>query len=258
MRNLPLFIAIFGLLIFGSSCRVVQQGDVGVKRKLGKIAEKPIQAGPKAFNPFITRIIMVPVRTINLEVKLDLPSKEGLNVTAEISILYHVDQAQATTLIEKVGEDYENVLILPIFRAAAADISSKFMAKDMHTGNRMAIESDIKQLMSNQLAQRGIIVESVLMKSILLPPNLYRAVEEKLQAEQEAQRMEFILLREKQEAERKMIEAEGIKNSNKLISEGLNKEILQFLSIEAFDKLSKSPNAKVIITNGEAPFLINP
>lgn len=258
MKNLSLFIAAFGLLFFGSSCRVVHQGDVGVKRKLGRIAENPLPAGPKAYNPFTTRIIMVPVRTINLEVRLDLPSKEGLNVTAEISILYHVDLNQATTLIEKVGVKYEDVLILPIFRAAAADISAKFMAKDMHTGNRLAIETEIKDLMAAQLTQRGIIIESVLMKSILLPPNLYRAVEEKLQAEQEAQRMEFILLREKQEAERKMIEAEGIRNSNKAISEGLNKEILQFLSIEAFEKLSNSPNAKVIITNGNAPFLINP
>lgn len=246
-----------GITTLLSSCTIIRQGEVGVKRTLGVISPKVRDAGPKVFNPFITTMIKVPVRTVNLEVNLDLPSKEGLNVKAEISILYHVDGAMATQVIEKVGRDYEGTLILPVFRAAAADISAKFMAKDMHTGNRFEIEKQIKEMMNHQLLQRGLIIESVLMKSISLPPNLYRAVEEKLQAEQDAQRMEFILQKEKQEAERKRVEAEGIRNANKIIAEGLTKEIIQFKSLETFEKLAKSGNAKVIITDGKTPYLLN-
>lgn len=251
-----LLVAFVSVFIF-TNCRVIRQGEVGVKRKLGKISPTPLMAGPRAFNPFITRIITVPTRTINLEVNLELPSKEGLNVNAEISILYHVNGNRATEIIENVGPGYERVLILPIFRAAAADVSAKFMAKDMHTGNRLAIEDSIKNLMVKQLVERGIVIESVLMKSIRLPNNLYRAVEEKLQAEQEAQRMQFILDREKQEAERRRIEAQGISDANRIITQGLTKEVIQFKSIQAFEKLSSSPGVKVIITDGKTPFLIN-
>lgn len=240
-----------------TSCRVIRQGEVGVKRSLGKISPRVLQAGPRLFNPFMTTIITVPVRTINLEVALDLPSKEGVNVTAEISILYHVDGKLATSVVENIGKDYERTVVLPVFRAAAADVSSKFMAKDMHTGNRLLIENQIKDQMAEQLAGRGIVIEAVLMKSIKLPPNLYRAIEEKLQAEQDAQRMEFVLQRERQEADRRRIEAEGIRDANQILSEGLTPGVIQFKSIEAFEKLATSPGSRVIITDGRAPFLID-
>lgn len=249
--------ALVVLAIGVSSCRIVRQGDVGVKRKLGKIDNKALQAGPRAFNPFTTSIIMVPVRTVNLEVNLDLPSKEGLNVGAEISILYHVEPNKATSVIGTIGRDYERAVILPVFRAAAADVTAHHMAKDMHTGNRHGIENEIKENMMNLLGDRGFVIEAVLMKSIKLPAGLYRSIEEKLEAEQDAQRMEFILLREKQEAERRQIEAEGIRNANRTISEGLTPQIIQYKAIEAYRELSRSPNAKVIIGGSEA-MIINP
>ncbi|MFN9392157.1 MAG: prohibitin family protein [Flavobacteriales bacterium] len=250
-------IAVLTAAILLHSCTVVRQGEVGVRRTLGKINPRVVEAGPRTFNPFVTTIITVPVRTINLEVALDLPSKEGVNVTAEISILYHVDGSMATSVIENIGRDYERTVVLPVFRASAADVSSKFMAKDMHTGNRLEIENQVKDQMNGQLLRRGIIVEAVLMKSIKLPPNLYRAIEEKLQAEQDAQRMEFVLERERQEAERMRIEAEGIRDFNRILAEGLTPAVIQFKSLEAFEKLAGSPGAKVIITDGEAPFLID-
>ncbi len=245
------------LALSTSSCKVIRQGEVGVKRTLGKINPRVLQEGPRLFNPFVTTIIPVPTRTINLEVNLDLPSKEGVNVLAEISILYHVDGTMATKVIEEIGRDYERTIVLPVFRASSADITSKFMAKDMHTGNRLAIETAIKNQMNETLLARGIIVENVLMKSIKLPPNLYRAIEEKMEAEQAAQRMEFVLLREKQEAERKRVEAEGVRDANRIVSEGLNEQIIKFKSLETFEKISTQPGSKLIITDGKAPFLIN-
>jgi len=240
-----------------TSCRVIRQGDVGVKRTLGKISPKPLQAGARFYNPFTTRIIRMPVRTVNLEVNLDLPSREGVNVGAEISILYRVDGRRATNIIENIGRDYERTVILPVFRASAADITAKFMAKDMHTGNRLEIEEAIRDQMMIVMEGRGFIIEAVLLKSIKLPRGLSRAIEEKLEAEQDAQRMEFILLRESQEAQRRMIEAEGIMQANSIIAQGLTREVIEYKSIEAFRELSKSNNTKIIISDGRTPMLIN-
>lgn len=257
MKKISYLSMILAVTLLFSQCKVVRQGEVGVKRTLGKLNKKELASGPRLFNPFTSVIIIVPVRSVNLEVNLELPSKEGVNVSAEISIIYKIKPKMATNIIENVGIDYERGIILPVFRASAADVSAKFMAKDMHTGNRQAIESDIKKQMMVYLEERGVEIESVLLKSIKLPKGLYKAIEEKLEAEQESQRMEFVLLREKQEADRKKIEAEGIRNANKIIAEGLTPEIIKYKSLESFNELSKSPNSKVIITDGKTPFLIN-
>lgn len=249
-----LLVAVLPLLLV--QCKVIKQGEVGVKRTVGKIKPAALPAGARWFMPGFSVIIPVPLRTVNLEVKLDLPSREGLNVGAEISILYHVEGTMATELIEKIGKDYERIIILPVFRAAAADITAKYMAKDMHTGNRLEIENHIREKMMEQLRERGIVIESVLLKSIKLPPGLYRAIEEKLEAEQQAQRMEFVLQRERQEAQRRLIEAEGIRNANRILQEGLTPDIIKYKTIEAFKDLSQSPNTKVIVTDGKAPLLI--
>jgi regulator of protease activity HflC (stomatin/prohibitin superfamily) len=246
-----------GLLIVLGSCRVVRQGEVGVKRTFGKIQEKPLMEGAKLYNPFISTIIKLPARTVNMEVRLPLPSKEGLTVQSEVSILYRMEGSYAPSIIENLGKNYEQVVILPVFRSAVADVSSQYFAKDMHTGQRSVIEKDIKKLMDAQLKDRGFVIESVLLKSIVLPPGLTKAIEEKLEAEQDAQRMEFVLNKERQEATRRIIEAEGIRDSQKIISEGLSPLLLRFKTIEAFNKLSTSPNAKVIITNGEQPLMVN-
>ena len=236
----------------------IRQGTVGVKRTVGKIDPNIIEPGAKMYNFLATRVIKVPIRTENIEVALELPSKEGLNVKAEISILYHIEKSKATEIVSEIGMGYERTLILPVFRASAADVTAKYMAKDMHTGNRFEIESAIKNQMMGIVGNRGFVIETVLMKSIQLPDGLSRAIEEKLQAEQEAQRMEFVLQKEKQEAARRTIEAKGIRDANKIISEGLTPEIIQYESIEAYRELSKSTNAKVIIGSTQQPLLIDP
>ncbi|MBT8218316.1 MAG: hypothetical protein KJP00_00715 [Bacteroidia bacterium] len=127
----------------------------------------------------------------------------------------------------------------------------------MHTGQSTNIEKAIKDQMMIYLDGKGILVESVLLKSIQLPRSLANAIEEKLEAKQQAQRMEFVLQQAKREAEQKRIEAEGIRDAQSIISEGLNPEILQFKSIEAFMQLAKSPNAKIIVTDGDMPMMID-
>lgn len=244
-------------LCFLASCTVVRQGEVGVKRKLGTYNDQSYTEGVQIFNPFTTTIVKVPVQTENMEVSLALPSKEGLNIRAAISILYNIQPSAAPNILRNIGKDYEENVILPVFRSAVADVTAQFFAKDMHTGERSTIEAAIQDRMTGILNERGINVEAVLIKSIQLPDNLYRAIEEKLEAEQRALRMQFVLQEAEQEAQRKRIEAEGVRDAQSIISQGLNPQILQFKSIEAFLKLAQSPNTKVIISDGDMPMLMD-
>jgi regulator of protease activity HflC (stomatin/prohibitin superfamily) len=244
--------------LFASNCTVVRQGQFGVKRKLGKFSDEVYTSGLRTFNPFTSRIVKVSSQTENIEVSLNIPSQEGLTIQSEVSILYRVVKKNAPELLRTVGQEYEETIILPVFRSAVADVTSKYFAKDMHSGNRAGIEAAIRDLMMKTLEEKGILVENVLLKSISLPKNLTKAIEDKLEAEQQAQRMEFTLLQEKQEAERKRIQAAGERDANKIIAEGLTPEILQYKALEAWLKLSQSPNSKVIITNGSVPVMMDP
>jgi regulator of protease activity HflC (stomatin/prohibitin superfamily) len=202
-------------------------------------------------------MVKIPTRTVNREVKLNLPSKEGLNVSAEISILYHVKQEKTIDIINEVGANFDRVLILSTFRSASADVCAKFYAKDMHSGKRGVIEEEIKERMKKLLENRGFVIEAVLLKSIALPSGLYAAIESKLRAEQQAQQMEFVLLREQKEADRKRIEAEGIRDAQKIIKEGLTDGNIEWRSLEVLKEIATSPNAKLILTDGKTPVLIN-
>ena len=255
MKKILLNLIVISLMI--SSCAVVNPGEVGVKQKFGKL-KGPVQPqGLVLVNPLITELVKIPIRTVNKEVGLNLPSKEGLNVAAEISILYHVKEGSVIDIINDVGVSYERTLILSTFRSASADVCAKFYAKDMHSGKRAQIESEIKNQMVDVLEGRGFIIEAILLKSIKLPPGLYSAIEAKLEAEQQAQQMEFVLQRETKEAQRKRIEAEGIRDSQNIIKEGITDANIEWRSLEVLRELSSSPNAKIIITDGKTPVLIN-
>ena len=249
----------FLAVIFLSSCTVVRQGEVGVSRRFGKYDDKVITSGLRGFNPFTTTIIKVSTQTENLEVAVDIPSKEGLTIRSEVSILYNVQQRTTPDLLRNIGLDYEATVILPVFRSAVADVSARYFAKDMHSGNRAEIELAIRELMMKNLMEKGIIVEAVLLKSIQLPRSLAKAIEDKLEAEQQAQRMEFVLQQTTQEAERRRIEAAGVRDANQIIAAGLTPEILQYKAIEAWLMLSQSQNSKVIIGNaGSLPVVLDP
>jgi regulator of protease activity HflC (stomatin/prohibitin superfamily) len=289
MRKLILlslgFLVITGVL---SSCSRIIQGEIGVKRRFGKLSNKAISPGLAVFNPFTTKVIKVPTRTVNLEISTGLPSKEGLTIKSEISILYRIESKNAVSVLENIGLNYEDVIILPVFRSASADVCARFMAKDMHSSERSKIEKAIKEQMMEVLESRGFIIEAVLMKNITLPAGLSNAIDEKLNAEQEAQRMDFVLQRETKDAQRKVIEAEGkkqiividaegrkqadiikaegektarvieaegIKQANELLNSSLTPTILKYKSIEAFREVSTSGNSKVIITDGKTPLL---
>jgi regulator of protease activity HflC (stomatin/prohibitin superfamily) len=238
-----------------TSCVIIRPGEVGVKQTLGKLSDKTYSHGAVWFNPFVTKVVKTNVQINDIELALSLPSKEGLSVTAQISILYHIEQNSVPKVIKSLGLGYESI-ISNVFRSASADVCSKYFAKDMHSGMRAEIENAIKQKMDETLQEQGIVVSAVLMKSIQLPSGLASSIEQKLQAEQDAMRMVFILQQERLEAERKIIEATGTRDAQKILSEGLTDNIIKIRSIEAFIELSKSVNSKVIVTDGKVPYLI--
>jgi len=291
MKTSPfIFLCLIGTMLLSSSCLVttIRGGEVGVRRVNGSIKPAPLTEGVTVYSPITTRVIKLPTRTTNTKVQLSIPSKEGLTIRSEMSILYRIEADKAPEILQNIGVDYEDGIILPVFRSALADVSSRFLAKDMHSGERAQIEQAVKDQMMDNLEGRGFIIEAVLMKRIELPERLSAAIESKLQAEQEAERMEFLLQREKKEAERIVIEAEGrkkiaiidaqaeqeslliraegqkqaaileaegLKEANTLINLGLTPQVLKYKSIDAFVELSKSENTKTIVTNGKAEIL---
>lgn len=257
MKKFLNIVLVLILAIAFTSCVTVRQGEVGVIRKFGKYSDKTFTDGFRFYNPLTSKMIKIPTKTENMEVTLLIPSKEGLTIKAEVSILYNVESNKAPYILRNIGKDYEENVILPVFRSAVSNVSARFYAKDMHTGERATIESDIKSQMDKTLDSKGLNIEAVLLKSIQMPASLSKAIEEKLEAEQLSQRMEFILNQSRQQAEQKRIEAEGIRDAQKIISEGLSREILQFKSIEAFLQLAASPNTKIIISDGDLPMLMD-
>ncbi len=247
----------FIAIITVASCVTIRQGEVGVKRTFGEFSDTPYTKGLKVYNPLVSRVIKISTQTENMEVELNIPSKEGLTIRSEVSILYDIDANKAPDLLRNIGTEYERNVILPIFRSAVSDVTARFYAKDMHTGERAVIETAIRDQMMVLMKGKGIDVEAVLLKSIRLPKTLADAIEAKLEAEQQAQQMEFVLDQEKRKAEQRRVEAAGIRDAQLIIAEGLDSKILQFKSIEAFQELAKSPNAKIIITDGDLPMIMD-
>jgi regulator of protease activity HflC (stomatin/prohibitin superfamily) len=248
--------ALAAVAVVSMGCATVEPGQRGLVVSFGELSQEIYEPGPVLFNPFFQDVVSLPVRTTNVEASLSLPSREGLTIEAEISILYKIRPDMVRKVLEEIGPNYERSVILTTFRSSAANVSSKHNAKDMHSGERAAIEKEITERMNDSLLGRGFMIETVLLKSIVLPVTLARAIEEKLAAEQQAQRMQFVLQRERQEAERLTTQAAGIRDAQRIVNEGLTPLLIQYKSLEAFEALARSPNAKVIITDGTAPFLV--
>ena len=245
------------IILLLHSCAVIRPGQVGIKQRLGKLSNKVVKEGTVLYNPITSKVVKESTQTQNIKLLLNLPSKEGLSVNSEISILYRLEEDKVASILENLGKSYESI-VTSVFRSAASDVCAQFFAKDMHSGMRSKIENEILDKMKTNLEKQagGIKLIAVLMKSIQLPRGLASSIERKLQAEQDAMRMEFVLSQEKQEAQRKIISAQGERDAQIIISEGLTEGIIRIKAIEAFKLLSKSNNAKVILTDGKTPLMV--
>jgi len=168
-------------------------------------------------------------------------------VELDTALLYRLDPGAVRDLYLNVGDRFEEVIIKPEVRSIVRGLTSESEAKALYTSGRSEVQGKIKAALSEALGKRGIIVEDVLLKAVKLPDAVSSAIELKAQAEQDAQRMEFVLQKERQEAERKKIEAQGIADFQKIVSDGISPNLLKWKGIEATEKLARSENAKVVI-----------
>jgi prohibitin 1 len=229
-----------------SATSCVRTGHVGVVSVFGRVTGQTLGEGIHIINP-VANVTELSIKTQEIKEKAAVPSKEGLIMGLEASILYHLDPARAATVYQQVGPTFAEVLLVPTFRSAIRAITAGNTAASLYSDGREGIAQQILEDVRRQVTPRGIIVENVLLRDLQLPDSLKHAIEAKQQAQQEAQRMEFVLQREKQEAERKRVEAAGIKDFQDIVSQGISEKLLEWKGIEATMELVKSPNSKVII-----------
>lgn len=248
----PLIItAAAGLVIglFISMIRVVPAGHVGIIDFFGRVSPRALNSGINLVNP-LARVINMSIRTQEIKEAMNVPSKEGLTITLDASILYRLDPEKAVEIYKTVGPYYRDVVVVPQYRAAVRGVTVSFEAKALYTSERETLARSIDTSLKELVAQRGIIIESVLLRAITLPPTVSAAVEQKLKAEQDAERMKFVLQREKQEAERKRVEAEGTRDAQTIISESLSEQYLNYLWINT---LNQNPSVIYVATEANMP-----
>ncbi|HTX17564.1 MAG TPA: prohibitin family protein [Bacteroidota bacterium] len=244
---LALLVAVvFGLLAVGQCLTVVPAGNVGVVDFFGTVSPNALKAGINPVNP-LARVVKMSVQTQEMKEVMDVPSQEGLTVQLEVSILYHLDPDKAPEVYKKVGENYESVILEPQFRSVTRGVTASYEAKALYTSEREALSVQIMKEIAAVTEARGVIVESAPLRRVGLPAGLTQSIEAKLQAEQESQRMQFVLTKEKQEADRKRIEAQGISDFQKIVVQGISDQLLRWKGIEATEKLASSQNAKIVI-----------
>ncbi len=226
--------------------RIVPAGHVGVVDLFGKVRKEPLPAGMHFINP-LASVHRMSVQTREVKETMDTPSSEGLIVHLEVSLLFHLNPEKAAEVYRSVGIDYEGVLVEPNVRSAVREVTSSYEAKALYSAEREKMSTDINRHVLDAVEPRGIAVERMLLRDVALPRRLQDAIQEKLSAEQEASRMQFVLLKEKQEAERKKIEAEGISSFQKIVTDGINENLLKWKGIEATKELALSGNSKIVI-----------
>jgi prohibitin 1 len=252
-----LAVLVLVLTVAVSTAKIVPPGNVGVLVLLGKVYGT-IPEGVHLVNP-LSNMELMSVRTKEVFEHAEAPSKEGLNVVLEVSCLYHLMADKADQVYSSIGPDYENVVIKPQFRAAIRDNTVKHESKDLYTSGREMITTEIFTELVSDLKPRGITVEKILLRRIELPKIVTDAINAKLAADQQAQQMQFVLAKERQEAERKRIEAQGIQDFQRIISQGLTDQLLRWKGIETTRALAESQNTKTIIIGGRdgLPLILN-
>ena len=244
--RLFVLLIIVGAFVLMRCVRVVPAGHVGVVDVFGKVRSEALPSGLHVINPFATLHRMT-VQTQEVKDTLDTPSSEGLTVHLDVSVQSHLDSSKAPDVYRTIGLEYESVLVKPNVRSAVREVTSSYEAKTLYSAEREKMSAEIDQHVRAAIEPRGVQVERVLLRDVALPARLQQAIQEKLSAEQEASRMQFVLLKEKQEAERKKIEAEGISSFQKIVTEGTNENLLKWKGIEATKELALSNNSKVVI-----------
>jgi regulator of protease activity HflC (stomatin/prohibitin superfamily) len=241
--------AFLAIIVLFSGVTRVDSGAVGVLTLFGRVTGEVLPEGLHLINPFKTNHELS-IRTQEIKETASVPSSEGLVMSLDTSLIYHLNPDKSADVYQKIGPRYVDVLIEPNLRAAIREATASHSANALYTGEREMVAKQIFDQLSGLLGQRGVIVESVLLRDIQLPTTLKSSIEAKQQAEQEALAMNFRLQKETQEAQRKRIEAQGIRDFQQIVAQGISPQLLEWKGIEATENLAKSPNAKVVVVGG--------
>lgn len=245
-RFLRLVGVILLLILLFSSITSIPTGNVGVLTLFGRVTGDVLGEGIHLINP-LKSVQKLSVQTQSVKESANVPSNEGLILALDTSLLFRLDKNKAAQVFQTVGDNYAEKIVEPTLRAAIRSATSAHTANALYTNARELVQQQIQDELTTQLSARGVIVEAVLLRDVQLPAMLKGSIEAKQQAEQDALRMSFILQKEKQEAERKRIEAQGIADFQKIVATGISPQLLEWKGIEATEKLATSTNAKVVI-----------
>jgi regulator of protease activity HflC (stomatin/prohibitin superfamily) len=261
------------LLIVGASSsmfKIIDAGQVGVKTLFGKVEDDVLYSGLNVINPLV-EVTNFDVKTQNYTMSgihdegtksgddaIRVLSSDGLEVIIDLSVLYRVKASETPRILKEIGRDYVDKIVRPVSRTAIRDNAVYYDAVSLYSTKRQEFQDKIYKTIGESFAKRGLELEQLLVRNITLPESVKKTIESKINAEQEAQKMTFVLQKERQEAERKRVEAQGIADYQRILSTGLSDKQLQYEAIKAQKELAQSPNAKIIIMgNGKtAPILI--
>jgi regulator of protease activity HflC (stomatin/prohibitin superfamily) len=268
VRVIALVIIAAGIM---TSCFIqIDAGQVGVKKLFGKVQNDVLNSGLHFVNPLI-EVEKLDIKTLNYTMSgvhdegaraaddaIRVLSNDGLEVTIDLSVLYRVIPTEAPRLLRETGIDYEDKIVRPLTRTRIRDNAVYYDAISLYSTKRDEFQQRIFKSIETDFKSRGLLLEQLLVRNITLPQSVKSTIEQKINAEQEAQKMQFILQKERQEAERKRVEAQGIADYQRIMSEGLTDKQLQYESIKAQLELAKSPNAKIIIMGrGNTPVILD-
>jgi regulator of protease activity HflC (stomatin/prohibitin superfamily) len=259
-----------GLGLVTSSVRQVDAGYVGVKTLFGKVQKETLSSGLHFINPLMD-VTFIDIKTQNYTMSgvhdegvksgddaIKVLTADGLEVTIDLSVLYRVNPAETPKLITDIGINFEDKIVRPITRTRIRDNSVYYDAVSLYSTKRDEFQSRIFKTIETDFKQRGLVLENLLVRNITLPASVKSTIEQKINAEQEAQKMQFVLQKEKQEAERKRVEAQGISDYQRIINESLSDKQLQYEQIQAMKELAKSANSKIIVMPSKgAPLILD-
>jgi len=251
-----------------SAVKQIEPGYVGVQKLFGKVSSNTLESGLNVINPLV-EVVTFDIRTQNYTMSsvhdegdkagddaIRVLSADGLEVIIDLTVLYKVVSNEAPRILREIGTDYRNTIVRPICRTKIRDNAVYYDAVALYSTKRDEFQARIFKSIEGDFTKRGLILEQLLVRNITLPASVKTTIESKINAEQDAQKMTFVLQKEKQEAERKRVEAQGIADYQKILSTGLSDKQLQYEMIKA---IATSPNAKLIImdTKKSAPFIID-
>lgn len=263
--------AIVMLIGISISCFIqIDAGQVGVKKLFGKVQPEVLESGLHFINP-LYEVEKLDIKTQNYTMSgihdegakqgddaIRVLTADGLEVTIDLTVLYRIIPTDAPKLVREIGVDYESKIVRPIARTRIRDNAVYYEAVALYSTKRDEFQNRIFNGIDNDFKKRGLLLENLLVRNITLPAAVKSTIEQKIQAEQEAQKMQFVLQKERQEADRKRVEAQGIADYQRIISESLTDRQLQYEQIKAYKEMALSQNAKIIVTGrGSTPVILD-